>query len=56
MTLDQFAAEVRAIAAAGGAVADEWYWSPNVWRQMFENGYTPADAWEAEQHAALRAL
>ena len=56
MTIEEYVAEIRAIAASDRAVADESYWAPSVWREMFVNGLTPADAWTEEKHPALRAM
>ena len=56
MTLEEYAAMIRTIAANDGIVAHESYWSPQLWRRAFENGFTPLDAWDHERNPALNAM
>lgn len=56
MTIDEYVAEVRALAVAEGMVTDERFWASRHWHERFANGLSPADAWDEERHPALRAL
>lgn len=46
MTIEQFAAEVRALAVASGAVADERYWPQASGVACSKTRLTPVDAWK----------
>ena len=56
MTIDSFIAAIRDIAIEEGLIADGAFWTPRQWHEMFEGGFSPADAWDAHKHPALRAL
>jgi hypothetical protein len=56
MTLEEYTAAIRSLAAGDGVVAHETYWSPHIWRSRFEDGLTPSDAWDHERNPALAAL
>jgi hypothetical protein len=56
MTIGDFIAEIRTLAAAEGAWIDQHFWSADAWRDRFANGLTPLDAWDMERCPGLRAL
>ena len=56
MTLAEYAAVIRTLAANDNIIAHESYWKSELWRRAFENGLTPFDAWDHERNPALNAL
>jgi hypothetical protein len=56
MTVEQYAKAVCTIALSEGVVAHERYRLPEVWAERFKNGFSPAEAWQEEQHDAMRAF
>jgi hypothetical protein len=56
MTLEEYAAAIRAIAITQGILASDAYWSPKAWQARFRDGLSPSDAWDHERNPALNAL
>ena len=56
MMLEEYAALIRTLAANDGIIAQESYWTSELWRRAFENGFTPLDAWDHERNPALNAM
>ena len=56
MTIEQFIAEIRALAEDEGRRAGAQFWSARAWQERFANGLSPREAWELETCPGLRAL
>lgn len=57
MDFDQYVAEIQKLAEACGATdPGKPYCEAEAWRDAYNDGMTPADAWGEEVHAASTML
>ena len=54
MTFEQYVPEINNLARCCGAISDdeENYCNPEAWRDAYQHGLTPAEAWEEKAYAA----
>lgn len=57
MTFEDYVTEMQTLAEeCGAADPGKPYCDPEAWREAFEHGLTPGEAWRAEEEAAATML
>lgn len=57
MTFEEYVAEVQRLAEACGAtLVGKQYCQPDAWRDSFDDGLSPEEAWSEEASAAAGML